>query len=158
MNAVIERAGIALRPMQHADLPAVMGVEGAAYRHPWGEGIFRDCLRVGYSCWVMLVGGQVVGHGIMSCAAGECHILNLCIHPRWQGRRLGRRLLRWLLAVAARRNAETAFLEVRGSNRAAIALYASEGFAEVGVRRGYYPRTGGREDAVIMALALLEGN
>jgi ribosomal-protein-alanine N-acetyltransferase len=100
---------------------------------------------------VALLDRRIVGHGIMSVAAGECHILNLCVHPDFQGRRLGRRMLRRLLDLARRHNADTAFLEVRGSNRPAITLYASEGFGEVGIRRGYYPRAEGREDAVIMA-------
>jgi ribosomal-protein-alanine N-acetyltransferase len=154
MSAVISEPGIALRPMQEADLRAVMEVEQAAYSHPWTKGIFRDCLRVGYSCWVILADRRIVGHGVMSVAAGECHLLNLCVHPDWQRRRLGRRMLRRLLAIARRRNADTAFLEVRGSNGAAIRLYESEGFSEVGTRRGYYPHAEGREDAVIMARPL----
>jgi ribosomal-protein-alanine N-acetyltransferase len=151
MSAVINEPWIAFRPMRDVDLPAVMEVEGAAYPHPWSEGIFRDCLRVGYCCWVVLADRRVVGHGVMSVAVGECHILNLCVHPDWQGRRLGRTLLRRLLAIARRHNADTAFLEVRGSNQAALRLYRSEGFGEIGVRRGYYPHPRGREDAVIMA-------
>jgi ribosomal-protein-alanine N-acetyltransferase len=90
----------------------------------------------------------------MSIAAGECHLLNLCVHPDWQGRQFGRKLLRWLLSIARRQNADTAFLEVRRSNRAAIALYETEGFGEVGIRRGYYPHKEGREDAIIMARPL----
>jgi ribosomal-protein-alanine N-acetyltransferase len=46
------------------------------------------------------------------------------------------------------------YLEVRPSNAAARALYRAEGFAEVGLRRDYYPAAGGREDAVIMELRL----
>lgn len=154
MSAVVNQPGIALRPMREVDLPDVMDVECAAYPHPWSEGIFRDCLRVGYSCWVILMDRRIVAHGVMSVAAGECHILNLCVHPEWQGRRIGRTMLRRLLASARRRNADTAFLEVRGSNHAALALYELEGFCEVGVRRGYYPHAKGREDAIVMARSL----
>jgi ribosomal-protein-alanine N-acetyltransferase len=154
MSAVIKEPEIALRPMGEKDIPAVLAVETAAYPHPWTEGIFRDCLRVGYCCWVAERAGAVVGHGVMSVAVGECHVLNVCIHPDWQGRQLGRRMLRWLLAIARGHRAETAFLEVRVSNHPAIALYESEGFCEVAVRRGYYPADKGREDAVIMARSL----
>lgn len=140
--------------MRENDLPAVMGVERAAYPHPWTEGIFRDCLRVGYACWVMERGDELIGHGVVSVAAGECHILNLCVHPDWQRRQLGRKMLRRLLAHARRSGADTAFLEVRASNRAALALYAAEGFCEIGVRRGYYPATRGREDAIVMGKPL----
>jgi ribosomal-protein-alanine N-acetyltransferase len=154
MSAVIKEPEIAFRPMRDPDLPAVMEVERAAYPHPWSEAIFRDCLRVGYCCWLAMVDRQIVGHGVMSIAAGECHVLNICIHPDWQGRQLGRKILRRLLSIARRHNADTAFLEVRGSNRAAIALYETEGFGEVGIRRGYYPHKEGREDAIIMARPL----
>jgi len=159
--------GFTLRHMHEADLPAVLVVEGAAYTYPWTEGIFRDCLRVGYHCLVAqpASGGHpgltaaavppLVGHAVMSAAVGECHLLNLCVHPDWQGRGLGRRMLLRLFAIGKANNADTAFLEVRASNRRAIALYASEGFCEVGVRRGYYPAGKAREDAIVMARPLL---
>ncbi len=142
--------------MHPDDLPTVLAVERAAYPTPWSEGIFRDCLRVGYCCLVAEDDSELIGHVIMMVAAGECHVLNVCVHPRRQGRGLGRRLLRRVLALARRRDADTAFLEVRASNAAAIGLYASEGFNEIGRRRGYYPAVDGdgREDAVVMALAL----
>ena len=117
---------IALRQMQPDDLPTVLAVERAAYPTPWSEGIFRDCLRVGYCCLVAEDDDVLIGHAIMMVAAGECHVLNLCIHPERQGRGLGRRILRRMLALARRREADTAFLEVRASNTAAIALYESE--------------------------------
>ena len=160
-------AGFALRPMYEADLPAVLAVETTAYPYPWTEGIFRDCLRVGYHCLVaqptpgpgvtfaQAVPAPLVGHAVMSAAVGECHLLNLCVHPDWQGRGLGRRMLLRLFAIGRANNADTAFLEVRASNRGAIALYASEGFCEVGLRRGYYPAGNRREDAIVMARPLL---
>lgn len=140
--------------MREVDLSAVMEVERAAYQHPWSEAIFRDCLRVGYCCWVTLLDRRIVGHGIMSVAAGECHVLNLCVHPDWQGRRLGQRMLRSLLSIARSHSADTAFLEVRSSNRSAIGLYETEGFCEVGVRQGYYPLKDRSEDAIVMARPL----
>jgi len=79
---------------------AVMAIERAAYEFPWTEGIFRDCLRVGYCCWVLEEAGRLRGYGIMSVGAGEAHLLNLCIAPEAQRRGLGRRLLRHLLALA----------------------------------------------------------
>lgn len=154
MNAVALEPGSSLRPMRLPDIEPVLVCERAAYEFPWSGDIFRDCLRVGYNCWVVELGDRVVGHGIMSVGAGECHVLNLCVHPRWQGMGLGRRLLRRLLALAQAKGADTAFLEVRVSNRLARALYASEGFCEIGERRGYYPARNGREDAVVLARAL----
>ncbi|MEA3278722.1 MAG: ribosomal protein S18-alanine N-acetyltransferase [Pseudomonadota bacterium] len=154
MSAVIQDPDFVLRPMRDLDIPAVMAVETLAYAHPWTEGIFRDCLRVGYSCWVMARAKEIVGYGVMSVAAGECHVLNLCVRADWQGRQIGRKMLRRLLSIGRTNNADTAFLEVRVSNRSAIGLYEAEGFCEVGVRRGYYPADNGREDAAIMARPL----
>jgi [ribosomal protein S18]-alanine N-acetyltransferase len=154
MSAVIKEPAFMLRQMQDSDVPAVIAVERAAYPHPWTEAIFRDCLRVGYSCWVALHGAETIGHGVMQLAAGESHVLNLCVRPDWQRQELGRKILRRLLSIARDQNADTAFLEVRASNQTAIGLYQSEGFCEVGVRRGYYPALNGREDAIIMARSL----
>jgi ribosomal-protein-alanine N-acetyltransferase len=154
MSAVLKDPGFWLRPMDQSDIDAVLAVEQAAYPYPWSDGIFRDCLRVGYCCWVAMARGQVIGYGVMSIGAGECHILNLCVHPERQGQGLGRRILRRLLAIARTHGADTALLEVRVSNRRAIGLYEAEGFGEVGLRRGYYPADGGSEDAIVMARAI----
>ena len=140
--------------MRAEDVPEVHGVECAAYDFPWTDAIFQECLKVGYCCWVGELGQRIVAHGIMSVAVGECHIFNLCVHPDWQGRGLGRLMLRHLLTLAVKRNAETAFLEVRASNQGARFLYASEGFCEIGVRRNYYPARRGREDATLLAREL----
>jgi ribosomal-protein-alanine N-acetyltransferase len=154
MSAALADLAPCLRPMLESDLPLVMASERAAYDFPWTEGIIADCLRVGYHCCVAEKNGAVVGHGIMSVGAGECHVLNICVHPQWQGQGIGRHLLRALLSHARGRNADTAFLEVRISNALAYQLYASEGFCEVGTRRGYYPAREGREDAVVLARSL----
>jgi ribosomal-protein-alanine N-acetyltransferase len=152
--AVLRHVAQGLRPMLAEDLSEIMAIERRAYQYPWSEQIFRDCLKSGYSAWVYLRDGRIVAHGVMMEAAGECHILNLCVDPDHQRQGIGRRMLRHLLAVARRRGADTAFLEVRVSNQAAIRLYESEGFCETGRRRDYYPAGQGREDAVLFARAL----
>ncbi len=142
---------VKLRAMRSEDLPFVMEVERQAYEFPWTEGIFRDCLRVGYCCRVLEDQGRLVGHGVISVAAGECHVLNLCVHPRYQRRGLGRQMLKHLLDVARKGHAKVALLEVRRSNKGAYALYHALGFNEVGLRRNYYPARRGREDALVLA-------
>ena len=106
-----------IRLMQPADLKSVAAVERAAYQYPWSLGIFRDCLLAGYYCLVLDVGGSVTGYGIMSVAAGEAHLLNLCVHPNAQRLGYGRRLLSALLLRAADAGADKVFLEVRPSNQ-----------------------------------------
>ena len=145
---------VQLRPMTEADLGHVATLERESYPFPWSEGIFRDCLRVGYVCRVVEVGPGLIGYGVMSYGAGEAHILNLCIREAMRGRGIGRSLLRHLLGNAATAGMDEAFLEVRPSNLAAIRLYQSMGFEPVGVRRGYYQAVGGREDATVLRLDL----
>ena len=145
---------VAIRAMTEADVPAVIQVERASYQFPWSEGIFRDCLRVGYVCRVVMRDSELVGYGVMSAAACEAHILNLCVREADRCRGIGRLLLEHLLGRAAAAGMAEAYLEVRPSNTAAIRLYQSLGFEPIGVRRGYYQAVGGREDAAVLKLAL----
>jgi ribosomal-protein-alanine N-acetyltransferase len=103
---------------------------------------------------VLDVGGSVTAYGIMSVAAGEAHLLNLCVHPNAQRLGYGRKLLGALMARAAEAGADKIFLEVRPSNQVALRLYASVGFEHIGIRPAYYQAENGREDAVILAAAL----
>ncbi|MFL6621258.1 MAG: ribosomal protein S18-alanine N-acetyltransferase [Sulfurifustaceae bacterium] len=140
-----------LRPMRDTDLNAVLDVERAAYEFPWTRSIFRDCLRIGYYCFVYEAPTGLAGHGIMSIGADECHLLNICVHPEYQHRGLGRALVKFLLAMAERKGAQIALLEVRVSNATAYRLYTQLGFDEIGIRKDYYPARYGREDAIILA-------
>ncbi len=133
---------------------AVVTLERASYQFPWSEGIFRDCLRVGYVCRVVTSAGRLIGYGVMSVGAGEAHILNLCVDAAFRCQGIGRRMLDYLLDRGAAAGMSEAFLEVRPSNTAAIRLYLSLGFDQVGMRRGYYQAVGGREDAAVLKLAL----
>jgi len=151
MSAVVAISEPRLRPMQETDVNGVLEVERAAYEFPWTRAIFRDCLRVGYTCLVYEGPRGLLGHGIMSLAAGECHLLNICIHPDYQRRGLGRTLIEYLLKLAKIRGAQVALLEVRVSNRAAYNLYMQMGFDEIGMRPAYYPARAGREDAMMLA-------
>ena len=139
-----------IRPMHELDVPVVVAVERAAYPFPWSEGIFRDCLRVGYICRVIEVGSDIVGYGIMSMGAGEAHVLNVCVRDDYRGRGFARKVLLYLLDRARTAGMYEAFLEVRPSNVAAARLYHSLGFEQVGVRRGYYQSATGREDAAVL--------
>lgn len=144
------------RRMTEADVESVLNIEFAAFSHPWTRGIFLDCIQSGYECWLMFLGGQQVGHGVLSAAGDECHLLNLTVKPESQSNGLGGKLLEHLLLQGKQRGAETAFLEVRESNHSAIRLYERIGFNEVGRRRDYYPAVGGREDALVMANVLID--
>ena len=158
MSAVAVDAGSpapALRPMRESDLDAILAIEQRAYPFPWTRGIFRDCLAAQYPAWVMHEHGLLIGYGVISVAADEAHILNVCVTPERQGRGYGRHLLRALVKLAGDHGAARIFLEVRPSNPTAIALYHDEGFNEIGRRPRYYPARDGREDALVMAMELV---
>lgn len=154
MSAVATAAAPRLRPMCEDDLDRIMAIEHSAYEFPWTLGIFRDCLRFGYTCMVFEDDQDILGYGLLSVGAGECHLLNICIAPCYQGRGYGSRLIDLLLDVARGRNARMAFLEVRASNKAAFHVYTKMGFNELGVRKNYYPTHAGREDAMLLARSL----
>jgi len=141
------------RRMTASDLDAVMAIENEIYPHPWTRGNFNDSLNAGYHCLAMTIAGGIVGYSVVMIAAGEAHLLNLSIAAAWQRRGLGRDMLNFLLKVARDYAAVKIYLEVRPSNIAGRRLYASAGFGEIAMRRGYYPAHDGREDAVIMELA-----
>lgn len=148
-----------IRLMTEADLPAVLAIERESYGFPWSETIFRDCMGAGYACWVAERERVPRGFLIMSMAAGEAHILNLCVGAAARRSGIGRCLLGHAVSVALRCGVDSLFLEVRPSNEPAVRLYAENGFHEVGLRPGYYPLPGGRrEDGLIMARTLHQAN
>jgi len=140
--------------MTLSDLDDVLRVESRAYRFPWTRGIFTDCLRAGHECRLACLDGDVIGHAVLSAAAGEAHLLNVCIARDRQGQGFGRLFVHHLVGRAVALGALALYLEVRPSNRAALALYDSLGFAHVGTRKDYYPDDTGREDALVLALHL----
>lgn len=142
------------RGMTADDLECVLAIENEVYPHPWTRGNFRDALLAGYDCWIMELGGGIVGYGVVMIAAGDAHLLNLSIAAEWQRRGLGHEMLKFLLKLARDFGAHKIYLEVRPSNSAGRRLYAGAGFSEIATRRGYYPTQRGREDAVIMELGL----
>lgn len=146
-----------VRTMRTSDLDLVVKNETAAYENGWNKRIFIDCLRAGYLCWVLANKQQIVAHGVMSVAIGECHLLTLCVDPAYQRKGYGRKLFSLLLDRASKLEARECFLEVRPSNTKAIALYRSLGFKQIGERKNYYPPSGSekeRENALILSRSL----
>ena len=154
MSAVLQQPGVSMCPMQEKDIEAVLEIELDMYEFPWTEGIFRDCLRVGYCCWVLLEEETVVGYAVLSIAAGESHLLNICVSKKCHRQGYATRLVEHMLQLAKRHDAQVCLLEVRPSNKAAVELYEKMDFVEVGIRPAYYPAKNGREDALILAREL----
>jgi len=143
------------RPMQLNDLDAIMAIEPYIYPYPWTRGNFSDSLNSGYSAWVLLRNEVIIGYALVMMVLDEAHLLNLSVAKTYQKQGLGRILLEHMIQIAKNNQAANMFLEVRPSNISAIALYENMGFNEMAIRRGYYPAKNGREDAVLMGLALV---
>lgn len=148
---IYQQTSLQIRRMEDADVARVMEIELKSYEFPWTEGIFKDCIRVGYRCRVLEQTGEMVGYAVMSVGAREAHVLNVCIRRDVRGKGHGRMLMAELIDQARLLGAEMMFLEVRASNVIARTLYNKLGFNEVGARTGYYPARVGREDALILA-------
>ena len=142
------------RPMRMEDLDTIMAIEQHIYPYPWTRGNFKDALNSGYSAWLLMHNEAIIGYSLMMLVLDEAHLLNLSIAKAYQKQGLGRYLLEYMVEIAKNNQMANMFLEVRPSNLSAIALYENMGFNEMAIRRGYYPAANGREDAVLMGLAL----
>ncbi|MBV8500845.1 MAG: ribosomal protein S18-alanine N-acetyltransferase [Paucibacter sp.] len=144
------------RGMQLADLDEVVPLELQCYIVPWTRGNFIDSLAAGYEARVLRSGsGELLGYFVAMQGFEEMHLLNITVAPAHQGRGLALLMLEELRAICRGHAARQLWLEVRISNERARAIYRRYGFAEVGLRRGYYPMPAGpREDAVLMSLDL----
>ncbi len=142
---------LTFRQMALEDISDVIQLENEVYQFPWTDRIFKDCIRVGYDCWLAHLGNTVVAHAVISIAAGESHILNLSVTRNHQGKGIGKQFIQFLLNIARNKRAQIMMLEVRPSNIRAINCYSSAGFNEIGCRKDYYPAPNGKEDALLFA-------
>jgi ribosomal-protein-alanine N-acetyltransferase len=136
----------------------VAALELRIHAAPWSERSFRATAR-----WPPVIrrvgvrGERIVAYGVLMLGPGEAQLLNLSVVPEFRREGIGRALLLQFVDDARRLYAEQLFLEVRVSNRGAIALYEGAGFVAIARRVAYYPpgETGGtREDALVMRCAL----
>ena len=139
----VRRAGV-------EDAEALSALHGASFPSGWSAAACAELLGTPGTSAVMADGG----FAILRTAADEAELLTLAVAPEARGRGLGRALLRGALEQARAEGAEAMHLEVAAGNTPAINLYAGEGFERVGLRRGYYARPNGTEDAVLMRRAL----
>ena len=147
-------------PATPADLPELAAIERDSFSHPWSLAQFQSELAKPFSHTLVAVlqdgdHSIIVGYVVFWLVADELHLLNLAVAPLWRRRGIGRLLLTTVLRQAREAGAEYAWLEVRPSNTAALALYHSLGFYQVMVRKRYYAETG--EDALILMLPLTGG-
>ena len=155
MISRVREAHVAIRSMTHEDLAHVSDIERRSYEYPWSHGVFRDCPLAGYQSVVLERDGAISGYGILSVAAGDAHILNICVDPSFRSLGYGEQLLDEILFRARSSSVREIFLEVRPSNQSALALYRKKGFHQVAKRPLYYQARDGREDASVLAKKLI---
>jgi ribosomal-protein-alanine N-acetyltransferase len=154
MISRITDISVLVRTMIPSDLLQVADIEQRSYEFPWSHRLFRDCLLSGYTCVVLERKESTVGYAILSVAAGEAHILNLCVDPNSRKLGYGNLLLEEILQRAKAVAVKQIFLEVRPSNGHAVSLYRKKGFRQIAERSAYYEAHDGREDAAVMSLLL----
>jgi [ribosomal protein S18]-alanine N-acetyltransferase len=140
-----------IAPMRRRHLRSVLRIEAEVYPRPWTLGLYLGELALPEERRIYIVarsGGHVVGHAGLMFAADDGHVTTVAVDPPWQRRGVAARLLLVLFREARVRGATDLTLEVRATNEPAKSLYRRFGFAEAGIRKGYYAESG--EDAVIM--------
>jgi ribosomal-protein-alanine N-acetyltransferase len=150
---------VSVRSLADEDVDAWVVEERQSCLHPlhaWTPENYRSSLRAAYWSRVLCdrQSSQVIAVCIAMDGVDEIHLLNIAVARAWQGRGLARELLQALYQRCRQQGAGALWLEVRPSNERARALYLSEGFVDIGVRRGYYPGQQGREDALVMRLEI----
>lgn len=145
-----------LRPMTTADLDAILGLEIALFGdESWSRQMLAGELSQQpasrYYC-VAEDDGVIVGYAGLLAAGGQADVLTIAVAAGRWGEGIGSMLLTELLTEAIRRESTEIFLEVRADNERAQRLYRWWGFAEVGIRRGYYQPSG--TDAIVMSREL----
>jgi ribosomal-protein-alanine N-acetyltransferase len=142
--------GVHLVPMRRRHLRSVLRIEAQVYPRPWSLSLFMSelALRSTRAYTVVRAGGAVVGYSGLMLQGEDAHITTIAVDPEWHRRGIATRMLIHLVRTAASRGARHLTLEVRVSNRAALALYRKFGFRPAGVRKNYYVET--NEDALVM--------
>jgi [ribosomal protein S18]-alanine N-acetyltransferase len=140
---------IEIRRLQLRDLSAIEEIERSAYPTPWSRSMFAGELAKPSSiCLGAFEGTRLVGYLIVSRYVDAWHVMNVAVALDRRRGGIATTLLGQLFEVTSEDDRRGYTLEVRVSNKSAIALYERLGFERRGVRRGYY--TDNREDALIM--------
>lgn len=145
---------VAARRMTPEDVARVTALEAESFTCPWTAESFEHLLtREGCELWVLDdPEAGVVGYAVLWCVLDQGELANFAVAPGHRGAGLGALLCGRMLEVARERGVERLYLEVRASNEAAVGLYRSFGFVEVGRRKEYYDKP--VEDAILMVAEL----
>ena len=126
----------------------VLKVERECFTSPWSEKMFKEEIAGKFShYYVVEENGRAVAYMGMWSLSGEGHITNVAVAKDYRRKGYAKALISHFIKIAQDENLEFMTLEVRASNEAAISLYKSFGFRDVGVRKNYYDN---KEDAYLL--------
>jgi [ribosomal protein S18]-alanine N-acetyltransferase len=157
MTESVRDSSVSLVAMRPESLGTIMEIERSCFSDPWSERAFRQTLASGRSASLVAIDrdtAKPIGYVVAWFVMDEGEIANVAVAPGWRGRGVGGMLLDSVLELAGARGVTTVYLEVRETNSAALHLYASRGFEQVGRRRGYYRKP--KEDALVLRRKLRE--
>ena len=136
------------------DLAEVVKIENRCHLTPWTKKNFIDSYGAKNLFKVLKSENDIIGYYIALFILDECELLNVTVKPELQKKGYGAQILKDLFSECRKENIVNIFLEVRKSNSSAIRLYEKNGFSEIGVRNNYYQNKDGKEDAILMGLAI----
>jgi ribosomal-protein-alanine N-acetyltransferase len=138
---------ITVRELAYGDLPEVLSIEHRSFGGPWSPGMFvSEMSKESTLALAAERQGHIVAYLVISSYDEAWHLMNVAVAPEHRRDRLATLLIQKAFGQIGPDAPVT--LEVRPSNRPAIALYEELGFRSYGHRKGYYPDNG--EDALIM--------
>ncbi|MEE1315471.1 MAG: ribosomal protein S18-alanine N-acetyltransferase [Faecalimonas sp.] len=142
-----------IREMREADVDGIAELEQVYFCDAWSSKAIADTFRQKQAFVLVAEQAQeILGYAIVYYAADEAELVRIAVDKRYRRQGVGRALLDAVCAQCLEKQMQRLFLEVRGSNQDARALYRGYGFAEDGIRKNFYEEP--REDAVLMSLVL----
>ncbi len=143
-----------LKPLTTHDLSDLIELDEATNPHPWTGKQWVDSLE-NHTCYGWWQDESLLGFAVCMITLDEAELLLIAIAPEFQRQKLGSQLIHSILQELSAQAVQKLFLEVRESNEAACGFYIRHSFEQAGRRKGYYPTSQGREDALLYTHAVM---
>ena len=153
-----EDRGLRFAPMRRRDLRTILQIEHQVFPEPWSEAVFASelALPTGRAYRVAWRGRDLAGYVGVMFVDDEAHVTTIAVAPHFQHQGVGTSLLLEVVQLSRSQGVRHLTLEVAAGNERAQALYRLFGFVPVGIRKGYYAKTG--EDAYVMWAHDIDGD